>query len=94
MNNDNLEQRAVAALRNDGVWLTELTELICEVESALTAAAVIAEETRREGIDHVLSPSGLLRARVRAHSEHCAFGRAASPAWAGAACERADPLHA
>ena len=48
MNNDNLEQRAVAALRNDSVSLTELTELICEVESALTAADVIAEETRRE----------------------------------------------
>jgi hypothetical protein len=44
----------VAALRNDSVSLTEPTELICEVESALTAADVTAEETRREGIDPVL----------------------------------------
>ena len=74
MNNDNLEQRAVAALRNDSVSLTELTELICEVESALTAADVTAEETWREGIDPVLSPDPVL-ARERVKAAEFAYDR-------------------
>jgi hypothetical protein len=72
MKNDNLERRAVAALRNDGVSLTELTDLIREGEGALTAADVTAEETRREAIDPVLSPDpALARERVNAAEFAC-----------------------
>jgi hypothetical protein len=67
MNDDNLEQRAVASLSKDGASVTELAELVREAESALAAACAAAEEARREGANPVLSPDPVLaRERVKA----------------------------
>jgi hypothetical protein len=67
MTNENLEQRAVAALSKDGASVTELAELILEVETALAAAHAAAEEARRQGANPLLSPDPVLaHERVRA----------------------------
>jgi hypothetical protein len=77
MKNDNLEQRAVAALSNDGASVTELAELIREVEAALPAAYAAAEEARREGADPLLSRDPVL-ARERVIAAELAYERADS----------------
>jgi hypothetical protein len=77
MKNDNLEQRAVAALSNDGASVTELAELVREVEAALPAAHATAEEARREGADPLLSPDPVL-ARERVIAAELAYERADS----------------
>jgi hypothetical protein len=67
MNNDNLEQRAVATLGNESASAIELAELIREVESALEESHAAVEEARRVSADPVLSPDPVLaRERVRA----------------------------
>jgi hypothetical protein len=77
MKTDNLEQRAVASLSNDGISVTELAELIREVEGALAAAYAAAEEARREGADPLLSPDPVL-ARERVIAAELAYERADS----------------
>jgi hypothetical protein len=67
MKNEDLEQRSVAALSNDGASVTELAELIREVETAFAAACATAEEARRQGVNPLLSPDPVLaRERVKA----------------------------
>jgi hypothetical protein len=77
MKTDNLEQRAVAALSTDGVSVTELAELIREVEAALPAAYAAAEEVRREGADPLLSPDPVV-ARERVIAAELAYDRLGS----------------
>ena len=73
----NLEQRAVASLSNDGASVTELAELVREVESALPAAYAAAEEARRQGADPLLSPDPVL-ARERVIAAELAYERMGS----------------
>jgi hypothetical protein len=77
MKTDNLEQRAVASLSNDGVSVTELAELIREVEGALPAAHAAAEEARREGADPLLIPDPVL-AREKVMAAELAYERMGS----------------
>ena len=57
--------------------MTELAELIREVESALPAAYAAAEEARREGADPLLSPDPVL-ARERVIAAELAYERMGS----------------
>ena len=77
MKTDNLEQHAVASLSNDGASVTELAELIREVEAALPAAYAAAEEVRREGADPLLSPDPVV-ARERVIAAELAYDRLGS----------------
>jgi hypothetical protein len=73
----NLEQRAVASLSNEGTSVTELAELIREVEGTLPAAYAAAEEARRQGADPLLCPDPVL-ARERVIAAELAYERLAS----------------
>jgi hypothetical protein len=77
MKNDNLEQRAVAALSNNDAPVTELAELVREVERTLPAAYAAAEKARREGVDPLLSPDPVL-ARERVIAAELAYERMGS----------------
>jgi hypothetical protein len=77
MKTDNVEQRAVAALSNNGASAIGLAEMIREVEGAVPAAYAAAEEARRQGADPLLSPDPVL-ARERVIAAELAHERVGS----------------